>query len=380
MRTRRRPPRRAPARGPPGGPWRASSAPLGLVRPVGACADLGPGGDQVRVRLVEPAMTQAVARSPSSPSSRSVADRSSSGAPPALVTSTVPFQATIATRPSSSREPMAWTMSPAPSPMTVDGKPLREQLLEHPQAPPARLAQIADGEQPEAAVQQPRRTAELLEVVGDRPVGEGLGAAHRGRHAAHQVGGAPRRIVDRVEVAGVRAPLGPPLRKAREAVARGDRAEVERRVAVRVGRDEVDRRARRPAVRQQLVHPLARRRGGPAHDQLPVDRLDGAHADVVEAQVLLAGSGPEDVEVRLVPDLEAPAADLLETVSVDQVRRELVNQGLPSVPVLRRADDGAVVEHGLRRIGGEIARHEAQLDDRPQAEARGRGRRSGRCR
>ena len=188
------------------------------------------------------------------------------------------------------------------------------------------------------------------------------------RHAAHQVGGAPRGVVDRIEVGGVRAPLGPPLGKAGEAVARGDRAEVERRVAVRVRRDEVDRRARQPAVRQQLVHPLARRRGRPAHDQLLVDCLHGAHADVVEAQVLVAGSGPEDVEVRLVPDLEAPAADLLETVSVDEVRGELVDQRLPSVPVLRRADDGAVVEDGLRRIGGEIARHEAELDDRPQAE------------
>ena len=48
---------------------------------------------------------------------------------------------------------------------------------------------------------------------------------------------------------------------------------------------------------------------------------------------------------------------------------ELDDQRLPSVPVPRRADDGAVVEHRLRRVAGQVARHEAELDDGTQAKA-----------
>ena len=62
-----------------------------------------------------------------------------------------------------------------------DLQTLVPKLFEHPQRPPPRLAQVADGEQAEPAVQQLRRPSELLEVVGGRPVGESVDASHRAR-------------------------------------------------------------------------------------------------------------------------------------------------------------------------------------------------------
>ena len=199
-------------------------------------------------------------------------------------------------------------------------------------------------------MEQSRRPAELLEVVGDRPVGERLGAAHGRRHAAHEVGGTPRRVVDRVEVGGVRTPLRPPLRQAGEPVPRGDRAQVERRVAVGVGAHEVDRRAGGRAMREQLVDPLAGGRCRSADDERVVDGPHRADGDVVEAQVLVARAGPEDVEVRLVPDLECPGADLVAAVALDEMRHEVADERVPAIPVARWADDGAVLEHRLRRV------------------------------
>ena len=97
-------------------------------------------------------------------------------------------------------------------------------------------------------------------------------------------------------------------------------------------------------------------------------RLHRGRADVVQPEVLVEGAGPEHVEVRLVPDLEAPAADLVAPVALDEMRGEVADELTPTIPVLRRRHDGAVVEHGLVRVQGEIAGHEADLDDRPQPE------------
>ena len=249
-----------------------------------------------------------------------------------------------------------------------DGEPVGAQLLEHPQRPPPRLAQVADAQQPEAAVEQRRWPPELLEVVGDRPVGEGVEPVHRADHAAGEIGGAPDRVVGPVEVRRMGAPLGPPQRDAGPAVAGGDRSQVERRVAVGVGGEEVDRRARLAGGDQHLVDPGRRRRRRTADGERSIDAFHGGRADVVQPEVLVTGAGPEHVEVRLVPDLEAPAADLLAPVALDQMRGELAHQLAPTIPVPRRRHDGPVVEHGLVRVPGEIAGHVADLDDRSQPE------------
>ena len=184
-------PRRARARAPPGGSRRRAAA-TGHRRasrrrpPISAhdatrfeCAS---SSRRCRKRY----------RGRGSPLSRSDAERSSSGSPPAFVTSTVPFQARIAIRPIVVAR--ADGLDHVARAVAGDRRchAMLEELLDHPEAPPAWLAQVPDRQQPEAAVQEPRRPAELLEVVGDRPVGERLGAAHCRRHAAHEVRGAPR--------------------------------------------------------------------------------------------------------------------------------------------------------------------------------------------
>ena len=98
---------------------------------------------------------------------------------------------------------------------------------------------------------------------------------------------------------------------------------------------------------EQQLDPLGRGRPRSADDEPLVDLAHRGDRDVVQPEVLLLRAAPEDVEVRLVPDLEAPAvADLLDAVAVDEVRGEGGDQVGPPVPVLRRRDDRLVGEHG----------------------------------
>ena len=177
----------------------------------------------------------------------------------------------------------------------------------------------------------PAKTASLtsLKWVGVTP------------HSVHQIG---------TSVAAVAGQRGP---------------EVQRRGAVGVGGDEVDRGAGALGVRQQLLDPAGRGRGRSADPQPRVDRLHGVRGDVVEPQVLLRRAGPEDLEVGLVPDLEGPVLDhLVAAVALHQVRDQVVDQVVPAVPVLGRRDDRGVVEDRLAGVRGEVVRHERQLHDR----------------
>ena len=159
-----------------------------------------------------------------------------------------------------------------------------------------------------------------------------------------------------------------------------DRPQVQRRAAVGVRRQEVDRRTRRGRVVEQQLDPLGRGRARSPDDEPLVDLAHRGDRDVVQPQVLLLRAAPEDVEVRLVPDLEAPAlADLLDAVAVDEVRGEVGDQVGPPVPVLRRRDDRLVGEDGAStgRWRGRAACRTA----RPPAAGRSRAarRRPGRC-
>src|SRR6185437_13885798 len=70
----------------------------------------------------------------------------------------------------------------------------------------------------------------------------------------------------------------------------------------------------------------------------------------------------------LVPHLDRPAAYLVETVALDQVRHRRAHQRRPLAVVARRRDVAAPPEHGLLS-GGERGGHEAQLQEGRDAEA-----------
>ena len=187
-------------------------------------------------------------------------------------------------------------------------------------------------------------------------------------HAAGEVRRAPHRVVGAVEVGGMGTPLGPPQAQVGAAVAGGHRAQVQRGVAVGVRREEVDRYRRPVDVDEQLVDPRRRRGRRSADRQGGVDGLDGADAHVVQAQVLVTCARPEHLEVGLVPDLEPPGANLVIPVALDEVGGEVADELLPPVPVLRRRDDRPVMEHGPIGVAGQVAGHEADLDDRAESE------------
>ena len=126
----------------------------------------------------------------------------------------------------------------------------------------------------------------------------------------------------------------------------------------------------RPSARQcssrSSTQPAAAVAGPPTRKP-GVDRLDGPDAGVVQREVVRLAGRPEDAQVRLVPDLERPAAHLVAAVPVGEVRDEVADERRPALHVARRRDDADVVEDADVRIAREVARHERQLDDGPQA-------------
>jgi hypothetical protein len=133
-----------------------------------------------------------------------------------------------------------------------------------------------------------------------------------------------------------------------------------------VGADEIQRDARLFGVRRELLDPFRRRSGRAADSQLRVHRLDGPSRLVVEPQVLKPRTGPEDIQVRLVPHLECPVRDLVNAVPGNQVSSELGDQAPPLIPLPRRGDDSPVGEDGLLRVTRQRGRHEGQLNYRTQ--------------
>ena len=157
------------------------------------------------------------------------------------------------------------------------------------QRPEARLAQVADRQQPEAAVDEPRRPAELLEVVGDAP---STRARRRGPATLFMpcsTNGAPQTTSRRGRSASGVAPHSVHQISHVVEPARAQRlADVERQVAVGVRREEVERRVARRATksRKSATHPAAAVAGPPTQQPL-VDRLHRARGDVVEPEVLV---------------------------------------------------------------------------------------------
>ena len=104
------------------------------------------------------------------------------------------------------------------------------QPLRQPQRPELRLGQVADGQQPEAAVQQPRRPAQLLEVVGGHPRRQRRRPA-RPPSACRAAGTSAANTVSLIRVAVGRgdAPLGPQQRPAAGEAGAGPAAGCRRR-------------------------------------------------------------------------------------------------------------------------------------------------------
>ena len=241
-------------------------------------------------------------------------------------------------------------------------------------------------DQPEAAVERRLHHALFLEHVGERPVAhdlhlagalaDGVGQPRPHEHAVGDVG--------QVGVAGVvlaedqrqvrvgrRGDLLVHLvhRAADHVAARDVLIGVEHVlggvVAVDVAADEVDRHAVLLRMRQEVAGPRALRGGRPTHAQARADRLERAGGVVVQGEVggLRGLAGPE-ADVRLVPHLEVPAGHFVDAVARDQVLRKGGNHRVPLGIAFRRRDVGVIPEFLQRlRIGGELRRHEAQLDE-----------------
>ena len=76
---------------------------------------------------------------------------------------------------------------------------------------------------------------------------------------------------------------------------------------------------------------------------------------------------PEHFEVGLVPDLDRPGHNVVRAVAVHQVAQRGLHQRAPGFVVRRGRDVAGPVEHGLR-AAGELFGHEAELQERPQAQ------------
>src|SRR5688572_8245044 len=112
---------------------------------------------------------------------------------------------------------------------------------------------------------------------------------------------------------------------------------------------------------QEIVDPASGGGRRSPDEQAFVDGLHGPRGRVVEVEVVALAAGPEDLDIGLVPDLEAPADDLIEAVSLDEMPNQRLDELLPSSQVPWRRDQPDVVEDTRGRVGGERLRHERQL-------------------
>ncbi len=141
------------------------------------------------------------------------------------------------------------------------------------------------------------------------------------------------------------------------------RAVVERQIAVCVRGGEVEREILGFTEGRERLDPFGGGSRGAADSQCCIDALDGSCRLGIQAHVLLLRTAPEDHEVGLVPDLEAPRSDLVDAVSVDEVPGECGDEVVPLAPLPWRRDDAAIREHRLIWIAGEGRGHERQFDD-----------------
>ena len=146
--------------------------------------------------------------------------------------------------------------------------------------------------------------------------------------------------------------------------------------AVGVVRDEVEREFLPVAVVDELLDEDRASAGGAADGVVLVDGLHGLGGVFVKFEVfgetVLFGETPEDVEIRLVPNLETPRLDFIRAVAVGPVLDERFDEGVPLLVFFRGSHVGLPPEHGIlvfavafifETVGCELFGHESEFDE-----------------
>src|SRR5688572_1380108 len=101
--------------------------------------------------------------------------------------------------------------------------------------------------------------------------------------------------------------------------------------------DEIHRGAALGGVLEKLRHPRRARSRRTADTKLRIDLFDCLRGDVVQLEIGLLVSALEEAgEVRLVPDLEIPAANLVGAITLAQVCHERADQVRPAIEARMR--------------------------------------------
>src|SRR5215471_16512468 len=116
----------------------------------------------------------------------------------------------------------------------------------------------------------------------------------------------------------------------------------------------------------EAIHPCRLSGGRPANSQSLAYAFYGGGGFVIKLIVrfLFGFAGPE-IDVGFVPDLEIPPRDFVYSVSIHDVFGELVDKFSPSIPVFWRSCVWPVPKRMELVCLGELVRHEAQLNKRP---------------
>ena len=98
----------------------------------------------------------------------------------------------------------------------------------------------------------------------------------------------------------------------------------------------------------EAIDPGRLRRRGSADAKPRIHGLQRSRRRVVKlvVRLLLRIARPE-IEVRLVPDLEIPLRDFVDSVAIDQMLREVRNEIAPFLIACRRRNDRLVPERML---------------------------------
>ena len=118
-------------------------------------------------------------------------------------------------------------------------------------------------------------------------------------------------------------------------------------------------------MRDKIAHPGRLGRGRAAHPELLIHFLKSFSRFVVQREISgLRRAAVPEIDIRFVPHFEIPLLHFGFAVAIHQMLRESLYQRTPLAGIFRRGRKRLVPEGMRLRIRGQLARHEAKLNER----------------
>ena len=92
--------------------------------------------------------------------------------------------------------------------------------------------------------------------------------------------------------------------------------------------------------------------GGTTHSEGGVNRFDGGHRGPIELEILAPRRIEEEPKVRFIPNFKVPLPDFMDSIALDEMAHQLLDQQRPLVVVLGWCDVRLPPEAAKLRLAG----------------------------